>query len=101
VSVVAHGDVLTLVRRQGLWGRGIGWIDAHLMASALLDRVRLWTLDRRLALSPVRLMGSGDGGLSIAQRYSHKGRVQVDRDADVSGVVRPAAFDPTTCWFVG
>jgi predicted nucleic acid-binding protein len=23
-------------------------VDAHLLASALLDRVRLWTLDRRL-----------------------------------------------------
>jgi hypothetical protein len=24
-------------------------VDAHLLASALLDRLRLWTLDRRLA----------------------------------------------------
>jgi hypothetical protein len=32
-----------------LWGRGIGWVDAHLLASVLLDRIRLWTLDARLA----------------------------------------------------
>jgi len=29
-------------------GRGIGWIDAHLLTSALLTQMPLWTLDRRL-----------------------------------------------------
>jgi predicted nucleic acid-binding protein len=29
-------------------GRGIGWIDAHLLTSALLTRAPLWTLDRKL-----------------------------------------------------
>jgi len=29
-------------------GRGIGWIDAHLLTSALLTRTPLWTLDRKL-----------------------------------------------------
>jgi predicted nucleic acid-binding protein len=27
---------------------GIGWIDAHLLASALLSEAELWTLDERL-----------------------------------------------------
>jgi predicted nucleic acid-binding protein len=47
--VAEHGEVLALIERVPLWGRGIGWVDAHLLAAALLDRLRLWTLDRRLA----------------------------------------------------
>ncbi|MGH2668700.1 MAG: type II toxin-antitoxin system VapC family toxin [bacterium] len=48
--VAQHGEVMALIDRTPLWGRGIGWVDAHLLASALLDRLRLWTLDSRLAL---------------------------------------------------
>jgi predicted nucleic acid-binding protein len=32
-----------------LYGRGIGWTDAHLLASALLAGVPLWTADEPLA----------------------------------------------------
>ena len=47
--VAEHDEVLALIERRRLWGRGIGWVDAHLLASVLLDRIRLWTLDARLA----------------------------------------------------
>lgn len=47
--IVAHGDVVTFVRDRKLPGRGIGWIDAHLLASALVGRVKLWTVDPALA----------------------------------------------------
>lgn len=47
--VAEQREVLALVERVPLCGRGIGWVDAHLLASALLDRLNLWTLDRRLA----------------------------------------------------
>ena len=47
--VAEHAEVLTLIDRERLWGRGIGWVDAHLLASALLDRIGLWTLDAPLA----------------------------------------------------
>jgi predicted nucleic acid-binding protein len=33
-----------------LSGRGIGWVDVHLLASALVGRLRLWTADPRLAI---------------------------------------------------
>lgn len=46
---VAHGDVVEFVRARRLHGRGIGWVDAHLLASALVGRVKLWTTDPRLA----------------------------------------------------
>lgn len=50
-----HDEVLTLVAYHRLWGTGVGWVDAHLLASALLSGVRLWTLDRPLARQAERL----------------------------------------------
>jgi len=47
--VAAEADVLHLIEQQRLWGRGIGWVDAHLLASALLSGCKLWSLDQRLA----------------------------------------------------
>jgi len=44
----SNAEVLRLVEERRLWGRGLGWIDAHLLASALLSDCRLWTRDRRL-----------------------------------------------------
>lgn len=46
---VAHGEVVAFVRDRKLYGRGIGWIDAHLLASAVVERLWLWTADPRLA----------------------------------------------------
>lgn len=46
---VRHEEVVALVRGRRLHGRGIGWIDAHLLASALVGRLDLWTADPRLA----------------------------------------------------
>jgi predicted nucleic acid-binding protein len=43
-----HEVLLTIENRQ-LMARGIGYIDAHLITSALLSQARLWTRDRRLA----------------------------------------------------
>lgn len=54
--VVAHADVLRFVARRGLAGRGIGWLDTHLLASATVaGRVALWTRDRRLKAAAVEL----------------------------------------------
>jgi len=41
--------VLRLIEERPLWGRGLGWIDIHLLAAALLSECGLWTLDKRLA----------------------------------------------------
>jgi predicted nucleic acid-binding protein len=46
--VVAHSDVVGFVRDRKLHGRGIGWIDVHLLASALVGRLKLWTTDPAL-----------------------------------------------------
>jgi predicted nucleic acid-binding protein len=47
--VVPHAEVVAFVRDRKLHGRGIGWIDVHLLASALVARVELWTADPTLA----------------------------------------------------
>lgn len=41
-------EVSQLIEQQQLWGKGLGWIDAHLLSSALLSRCGLWSLDRQL-----------------------------------------------------
>ena len=48
VVTATQKEVLRLVEIRKLWGLGIGWIDAHLVASALLSKCLLWTLDRKL-----------------------------------------------------
>lgn len=49
-------EVLGLIERRNLMGRGIGYIDVHLLASAALsDLGRLWTRDRRLAAAATEL----------------------------------------------
>ena len=43
-------EVLKLIETQGLFSRGLGLIDAHLIASALIEGdVKIWTGDKRLA----------------------------------------------------
>lgn len=44
-----HDEVLAFIESNDLGGSGIGWADAHLLASAKLASMPLWTLDRRLA----------------------------------------------------
>lgn len=48
LAVASHDEVLMVIDKYELRGSGIGWIDAHLIASCLIDGVRLWTLDRTL-----------------------------------------------------
>jgi hypothetical protein len=42
-------------RDRRLIRRGIGWIDAHLLASALVSSARLWSADRHLAAAAADL----------------------------------------------
>jgi len=49
-------EALVLIERRALMGRGIGYIDVHLLASTVLEGVaRLWTRDRRLAETAAEL----------------------------------------------
>ncbi|MFL5274624.1 MAG: type II toxin-antitoxin system VapC family toxin [Anaeromyxobacteraceae bacterium] len=41
-------EALAVIERHRLHGRGIGWVDAHLLAAALLTKCALWTQDAAL-----------------------------------------------------
>ena len=43
-----HDEVIHFLHEKRLYGRGLGWIDIHLLASASLSKATLWTMDRAL-----------------------------------------------------
>jgi predicted nucleic acid-binding protein len=43
-----HDEALYLLDSAHLYGHGLGWVDLHLLASAMISRCGLWTLDRSL-----------------------------------------------------
>ena len=48
VLLAEHDEVLRFLDEQRLYGRGLAWIDLHLLACASLSRAILWTHDRAL-----------------------------------------------------
>ncbi len=48
-EVATNEEVMHLIERHKLGGKGLGWIDMNLLASALLSNMPLWTRDHRLA----------------------------------------------------
>jgi hypothetical protein len=47
-AVAGHEEVLIFIECHALMGKGLGWIDTHLLASAFLSKVPLWMLDKSL-----------------------------------------------------
>ena len=45
---VVFEELLYFIEKHRLMGKGIGFVDANLLASAHLSRVPLWTFDRKL-----------------------------------------------------
>lgn len=43
-----HEEVLSFLEARRLYGQGIGWVDAHLLASTLLTGCTFWTFDKPL-----------------------------------------------------
>lgn len=48
-TTVPHPEVVAFVTARGVHGRGAGWIDIHLLASSIVDGMKLWTADPRLS----------------------------------------------------
>ncbi len=46
---IPHREVVTFVRARQLHGRGVGWIDVQLLASAVAGHLKLWTADANFA----------------------------------------------------
>lgn len=64
VVVASHAEVLHMLEAQELAGTGIGYIDAHLLASVRIDgTARLWTRDRSLS----RVAHSQGLGLEVSR----------------------------------
>jgi predicted nucleic acid-binding protein len=55
VRRAAADEVMLLIERHRLHGLGLGWVDAHLLASSRLDHAALYTRDRALAKAAVEL----------------------------------------------
>jgi predicted nucleic acid-binding protein len=49
VTQASDSEVRAFIDSNKLYGRGVGWTDLHLLASALLTHCPFWTLDRRLS----------------------------------------------------
>ena len=50
LQAVNHEEALYFIEQHGLMGKGIGYVDVHLLASVVLDAgTKLWTRDKRLA----------------------------------------------------
>ena len=55
-SIATEAEVMTLVETQHLFGRGIGYVDTHLLAATLLTTdASLWTRDKRLTAAAADL----------------------------------------------
>ena len=55
VQVAEHDEVLYFIEKHALMGSGVGFVDAHLLASAFLTKTTLWTSDRRLRAAASKL----------------------------------------------
>jgi predicted nucleic acid-binding protein len=61
-SLASNSEVLRFIEDRRLWGRGLGWVDVHLLASAVLSECEFRTLDKRLAQTGKELgLLDGDG----------------------------------------
>ena len=50
-----HEEVLHFIEHNRLMGKGLGYIDLHLLVSALLTKIPLWTSDKRLKVVSAEL----------------------------------------------
>jgi hypothetical protein len=50
-AVASEPEVHHLLESRRFWGTGLGWVDMHLLASALIKESKLWTADRVLAVA--------------------------------------------------
>jgi predicted nucleic acid-binding protein len=54
-EMAGHQEVLHFIEYNQLMGKGLGYIDVHLLASALLTKIPLWTSDKKLKAASAEL----------------------------------------------
>ncbi len=62
-----HSEVLAFLEQARLWGKGLGWVDMHVLAAVKLSGARLWTRDAGLQVAAERC---GAGLFSGARPHS-------------------------------
>ena len=56
MAVASHSEVMKLVDQHQLYGRGVGYVDVHLLTSVvLLPGTLIWTRDKRLLAAAKQL----------------------------------------------
>ena len=48
LSAATEDETLFFIEQQHLMGRGIGYVDTHLLAAAVIRNIPIWTKDKRL-----------------------------------------------------
>jgi predicted nucleic acid-binding protein len=48
IDLVLDEEVILLIEERKLYGKGLGFIDIHLLASAMIHQVPIWTRDKSL-----------------------------------------------------
>ena len=56
VPVARDFEVIALIERHKIFGSGLGYVDCHLLASALMTGKIIWSRDKRLA-QVARILG--------------------------------------------
>ena len=54
-TVASHDEVMIFIEDHRLMGKGLGFIDLHLLVSAVLSEIQLWTIDKRLHQASLKL----------------------------------------------
>ena len=57
ISPATDTETMEWIERRRIFGKGIGWMDAHLLLSCILSNTELWTADKPLA-SVARFCGA-------------------------------------------
>jgi predicted nucleic acid-binding protein len=79
--VASDAEVLRLINREQLFGRGIGYIDAHLLAATRLTAdTKLWTRDQKLNAAAAQL-GLAAGLLHQKERNPDRGHERMEPQA--------------------
>jgi len=60
-EVADHEEVLHFIESRRLMGTGLGYADVHLLASARISQIPLWTLDRKLRQAALQLAVAYEG----------------------------------------
>jgi predicted nucleic acid-binding protein len=50
-----HEEIMRFIETYHLMGKGLGYIDMHLLASAIMTNIPIWTNDRRLSKVSAKL----------------------------------------------